>query len=122
MRRPRILDESSALFEFEMLDCVRYIHQRPIDPGIHQGAIEQFARWADKWTALLVFFIAGLFADENDLSGSRSFTKHGLRRVSVEIASAAGLNGFLELARRRPLRNVRGGTSRSCSRHRSSST
>jgi hypothetical protein len=44
---------------------VRDVNLRPIDPRFFQGAIQNLARWADKWLSCDILLIARLFAEEH---------------------------------------------------------
>ena len=51
--------------------------------------------------SLPVLFVAGLFTHHGDACRARAFAEHGLRGVTVKIASAAALNLFAKSAQRR---------------------
>lgn len=86
----------AAFFEFEMLHGVGDIDGKAIDTGFDQRAIEEAAGGSDKWMALAVFLITGLFTNEHDGSRTLAFAEDSLSGMFVQIASVAGLHGLLQ--------------------------
>jgi len=76
----------AALLELRMLDGVGHVYLAAIQID---RSIEQATGGADEWPSLLILWIAGDLADENDPSGSRAFAKHRLLGILVEIATLA---------------------------------
>ena len=56
----------SAGFPFEMFDNIGDVSLRTIDTGFVQRIVKKSAGGADKRFAREIFFVAWLFADEND--------------------------------------------------------
>lgn len=79
----------ASLFKLEMLDGVGDITLRAIEVRFLQARIEQPAGGADKWMALQVFFIAGLFADKHDTRIVSALAKNQLGGILVKIATFA---------------------------------
>ena len=75
-----------------MLDGIGNVHQRSVNRGVCQAAIEQLAGWPNERAPFAIFFVARLLADKDNLRRPAPFAKHGLRRVSVKIASPAALH------------------------------
>jgi hypothetical protein len=91
-----------------MLHRVGYVKQRPVNSSIYQRPIQQLAGWPHERMSLSIFLVPRLFADQNDVGGFRPFAEHGLRRMSVEIASPAFLHCFPKSAQSRLFRNIVG--------------
>ena len=53
----------AAFFKFEVLDGVGDVDLFAVDAGLVEGLVEEAAGGSDEGAALLVFLIAGLFAD-----------------------------------------------------------
>jgi len=79
----------ASLFKLEMLDGIGDITLRAIDVCFLQARVEQPAGGADKWMALQVFVIAGLFADKHDARIVSALAKNQLGGILVKIATFA---------------------------------
>ena len=86
----------AAFFEFEVLYGIRYVDVRAIDTGLLHSPVQQAACRADERLPSEIFFIAGLLADHHDTRARPSLAEYGLRGMSVEIATAALLDGISE--------------------------
>ena len=69
----------AAWLPFEVFDDVRHIDLFSVNPCLFQGAIKEFARRPHEGTALQVFIIPWLFADEHQIRVARAFAEDGLR-------------------------------------------
>src|SRR5215471_8470429 len=88
----------SALDEFEMLDDIGDIDRSAREVGRGERTIEHLSGGSDEGRTLKVLLISGLFSHENGSRRRRSLAEDGLRRMTVEIAAAAGRGGARELA------------------------
>jgi hypothetical protein len=94
--RPLVDSPLAALVEFEMLHRVGHINIRAIDPGFHQGLVENAAGGTDKRAAFAVFLIARLFTDHEQASGAWTFAENRLGGVTVQIATPALARGLAQ--------------------------
>ncbi|CUX50055.1 hypothetical protein AGR7C_Lc140187 [Agrobacterium deltaense Zutra 3/1] len=78
-----------TLLEFKMFYGVGHITLRTIYLGFLEAFLEQTACRADERPALQVFFIAGLFANEDHARPAVAVTKNQLGGVPVEVTSFA---------------------------------
>jgi len=85
----------------EVLDRVRDVGRRPVDPRGLEGLVEEAAGRADEWLASLVLLVAGLLAHEHHLGRSRPFSEDGLRRRLPERAGLAARGRLAEGTERR---------------------
>ena len=95
--------ELASGFPLEVFDGVGDVDPGAVDAGVFQAFVQELAGWAYEGTALLVFLIAGLFADHHDLHAGPGvegagfeLAKDGLGRVPKEVATLAALDGFAE--------------------------
>src|ERR1700688_2645979 len=88
-----------------MFHRVSHIDQGAINPGFHQGAVQQFAGGPHERMTLPVFLVPGLLADKNYFSRGWPFAKDSLTRPRVQVASLATLYGYPQGARSRMLRD-----------------
>jgi hypothetical protein len=72
-----------------MLDRVRHVDRRPIDPGALERTIEQGTRRANEGPTLHILPIPRLLADQHHLRGRRSLTEDGLCRINIEVTTTA---------------------------------
>ena len=63
----------SARFPLEVFDCVGDVAFRAVDSYCPQGLVQNAAGWANKRLPNRVFFIAGLFANEEYIDVWSSF-------------------------------------------------
>jgi len=82
----------SSLLEFEVLDYVRDIDRRGVDPSLIECATQQLAGRTNEGMTLPVLLVAWLFSDQHDPRIAGTFTKNGLCGVSIQIASMTFLN------------------------------
>jgi hypothetical protein len=80
----------APLLELEMLDRVRHIDALAVQAGITKGFIQQKPCRSDERSALAVFSVPGLFANEHHVCVWRPFTENGLRGVFPKRARLAG--------------------------------
>jgi hypothetical protein len=86
----------AAGLPLEMLDGVGYVNFFAVDAGFYERAIEQFACGADERFTGEIFLVAGLLADEHELTVRGTFAENGLRAELPEIAVFAGFGGFAQ--------------------------
>ena len=79
----------AARLPFEVLDDVGEVSLRAIDASFFERIVEQTSCRANKWFALEIFFVTGLFADEKNFSATRAFAKDSLRATLPEVAGFA---------------------------------
>ena len=79
-----------------MFDRVGKVHLLAIERGLVQRAQEHRARWPHERTALQVFGIAWLLADEHHRGVRGPFPEDGLRGLGKERACIAVLRGVRE--------------------------
>ena len=87
-------------FPFEMFYGVGDVGFGAIDAGCFEGAIEHEAGGTDEGFSGEVFFVAGLFADENDSGVGGTFAEDSLRAGFPKGAGAAFFGGsakFVEI-------------------------
>src|SRR5262249_12681985 len=84
----------------EMLNGIGYENLRARNSRLRQGAVEDPPGRADERLAAEVLLVAGLFADEHDVSGSAALARHRLRCVFVEGAARARVLGLGKLRER----------------------
>src|SRR4029077_19791902 len=75
-----------ARLPFEMFHRVRDINLLAINSRFFQRPVHDFSSWSHERFTLLIFVIAGLFANQHDRRVIRAFTKDGLRGPLVEMA------------------------------------
>lgn len=80
----------------EVLDSVGQVGGVSVDAGFFHAGIEQASGGADEGMAHEIFLISGLLAYEHDGRRGTAFAEDGLRRMAVEIAAPAILDGFFE--------------------------
>ena len=89
-------------FPFEMFHAVGDVGFGASDAGFFECFVEHAAGGADEWFAFEIFFVAGLFADENDAGMFGAFAEDGLGAGFPEGTGSAlfggGTQGF-EVAR-----------------------
>jgi hypothetical protein len=78
----------------EVFDRIRDIHQRTVNAGLGKSAIEDATGRSHERSALQIFLIAGLLADEHDGAGYGPLAEHRLHAETVERAARAG-DGFV---------------------------
>src|SRR5437764_1157708 len=74
---------------FVLLEHVGEVRLRAIDASFFERIVEQTSCRANKWFALEIFFVTGLFADEKNFSATRAFAKDSLRASLPEVAGFA---------------------------------
>src|SRR5262245_13594222 len=87
-----------------MLDRIGDEHLRARNSRLCQRAVEDAPRRADERLAAEILLVAGLLADEHDVSGSAALARHRLRCVLVERAARARVLGLGKLRERIDLR------------------
>src|SRR6187401_1524723 len=90
-----------ARHPFEVLDRVRHICVRPVDPDVRERAIEKTPRGTDERLAREVFLVAGLLADEHQRRCvGMAISEDGLRRAFVQVTCTAVSGLGTKLAQR----------------------
>jgi hypothetical protein len=79
----------AARLPLEVLDRVRHVGARPIDPRRLERVVEDAPRRADERPAGLVLLIARLLADEDGVRVRRTLAEDGLSPDLPEVAAAA---------------------------------
>ena len=97
----------SARLPLEVLDRIGEVDGIARDAGISERLVEECACRADERLALTIFLITRLLADEQHLRPLRTSTEDHLRRVFVEIATAAVMCGRVQCADAGCLRHKR---------------
>jgi hypothetical protein len=98
-RRRFLVDAALApFFELKVLDGIRQVKIGAIQIGIVEGPVEQTSRRSHERLTGQVFFIAGLFSDQEGARPRRSRAQHRLRRVTKKIAALAALHRIAEYA------------------------
>ena len=75
---------------FEMFYGVREVDALGVDAGFVECGAQQRTCGTDKWMALAILDITGLFTDQHHGRAWRAFAKDGLRRVLKQRTPAAG--------------------------------
>jgi hypothetical protein len=109
----------AARLPFEMFYGVGDVDFFAVDAGFDESGVEQLASRAYEWTALEIFLISRLFADEHDLCVGPAFAEDGLGATLPEIAILAILGSFGQLGEGGMWRNLQIGW-RATFRHTSS--
>ena len=92
------MDPALALrLPLEVLDDVRDVCGRAVDPGLLHRLVEQPTCRADERLALLVLLVARLLPDEHDLGLRRPLAEHRLRPGLPERTGLAAGRGLAEL-------------------------
>ena len=89
---------------FEVLDRVRRVGQRTVDPGSRERLVEELAGGSHEWSAGKVLLVSGLLANEHDLGGGRPLAEDGLGSElpqAAALAACCGLAQSFERAHRR---------------------
>ena len=97
----------AARLPLEVLDDVGDVDARSVDARVGERAIEEFAGRSDERMTCEIFVVAGLLADEHQLSPRPAFTENGLRPALPEIACVTLARGLANARQRRPIRNQR---------------
>jgi hypothetical protein len=71
----------AARLKLEMFDRVGHVNALAIDAGLRERPIQQEAGRSDKWPALAIFVVSGLFADKHDLRVRRAFSEYRPGRI-----------------------------------------
>ena len=79
----------ASRYEFEMFDGIGNVNVAALDSGLFERAVQQLAGGAYERLTGAIFVVAGLLADENHPRPHTALSEDGLRRVLVEIATAA---------------------------------
>ena len=74
-----------------MFNGVGHITEVTFDLRRMQSAIQQFARWADKRQTSPIFYVPGLFADEQDTGLDSTSSEDGLGRSLPQRTTPAVL-------------------------------
>jgi hypothetical protein len=74
----------------KMLDRIGDVDGRAVEAGRFERAVEHLSGRTDEGATLQIFLIARLLAHEHQVRVGRTFAKHGLRRVLIEVAARAG--------------------------------
>ena len=81
---------------FEVFDRIGHINFRSIDSCFHQSFVEQCSGGTDKWLALEVFLVPGLFPYKNHFGVWSALAKDRLRSALPKVASLAVFCRFLQ--------------------------
>ena len=87
----------AAGLPLEMFYGVGDVDFLAVDAGFDEGGVEELSRGSDEGTALEVFLISRLFADEHDFRVVLAFAEDGLRAALPEVAILAMFGGFGQL-------------------------
>src|SRR5438874_4132414 len=111
LRPVRLLVDASlaARLPLEVLDDIGDVDLAPVDARVLQRLVEELPGRPDERLALQVLLVAGLLADEDDVSLRGALAEDGLRPGLVERAGGAARRSFAELRQARPLRAERRG-------------
>src|SRR4051794_5472851 len=121
--RLRVDPPLAARLPLEVLDDVRHVGARPVDPRLLERLVQKATRGTDEWMPFAVLPIARLLADEHELGPRRAFPEHRLSARPPERTRLASGRGFAQRSERQPLREVlRGGAAVDARRHRESPT
>ena len=95
VRGGRLVDPALAAWvPLEVLHHVRDVDQAPVDAGLGEGAVEQFAGRPNERYPRQILLVPGLLADEHQLGAARPCAEYRLGRVTPQIAGpAAGGRG-----------------------------
>ncbi len=92
-----------------MLDRVRDVGRRAVDPRFFECAVEEPAGGADEGSAGFVLLVAGLFADKHHGGGAGALAEDGLRPDLPEQAAATSGRCLAQLRQGRRRGDERGG-------------
>jgi hypothetical protein len=87
-----LVDTTLSLFPalpLEVLHYIRDVDLLALNARVIERSIKELSSGTYEGTPLDVFAVAGLFADEHDLSRSRPFAEDGLRANFPEMTRAA---------------------------------
>jgi hypothetical protein len=102
----------AARLPFEVLDDVRDVDRRAVDPGRVERLVEKAPGGADERPAGAVLGVARLLADEHDLGRLPPLSEDGLRAGAPEITGLAARCCAAQALEARALRDELGGGTR----------
>jgi len=80
----------------EVLDHVRHVGERAVDPGLLERLVEEASGRADERASLAVLAVAGLLADEHGAGAGAALAEDGLGGRAPERARLAAGRGLAE--------------------------
>lgn len=88
----------TSFLKLEVLDGIRNVNRFAVDTRFEQCLFEHSSCGPHEGTSLEILVIAWLFTDEYDASPFGSFSKNGLRCMTIQIATMALLDSRPEIS------------------------